>query len=354
MRDVAKVIANVAASCSTVNAVARRKRKGLMAPAIRYHCRKLKGKGEKIEKQANRLLIEQARQVLKKGISYEFVIDNNDKETYIKQEHRYIVKSKAKNGTNKFISHATLYAIVRRKRVTLAFVRLHKGIPRVKIVKKLVKILQKEGYSIKRLYLDRGFYSVDIVNYLQSEQINAIIAMPIKGKKKGLKSRLHGKKSHWIFDYIAHTTQCGKKKNAIHDIAAISTYQRGRRRKNGVRWYTYAVIGEKLSLTRIKEAYRGRFGIETSYRIKNQSLGWTTSPIPEIRSLYFAVALLLQNEWVTVNWYYFRERKRGRPGGKPIFPFEDFLELLLEGCKSFLGRFDRISVVEWRDGGPFG
>jgi putative transposase len=354
IKEVAKVIANVAGARSTVNAVARRNRKGPKAPAIRYHSRKLKGKGSIIEKYANKLLIEQARKVLKKGVRYEFVIDNNDKETYIKTEHKYIVKSKAKNGTNKFVSHATLYAIVRKKRVTLSFVRVVKGMPRVTIIEEFVSVLQNEGYSIKRLYLDRGFYSVAIIQFLKSNNINTILAMPLRGEKKGLKSRLHGKRSHWIMNHVARTTTMGKANAVMHPVAAIATYQKGRRKKNGVRWYVYAVIGDRLSLPRIRQVYRGRFGIETSYRIKNQALGWTTSPLPEIRTLYFAVSLLLQNEWVCVNWFYFRERRRGRPSGKPLFPFQDFLELLLEGCKAALGGFDRVRILEWRDGGPFG
>ena len=353
LKEVANVIANVAGARSTVNAVARRNRNGPKAPAIRYHSRKLKNNGATIEKQANRLLLEQARKVLKKGVRYEFVIDNNDKETYIKKEHEYIVKSKAKNGTNKFVSHATLYAIVRKKRVTLSFLRVVKGMPRVTIIETLVNVLQKEGYCIKRLYLDRGFYSVAIIQFLLAHNINTILAMPLRGDKNGLKSKLRGKKSHWIFDHLAATTSTGKVNAVMHPVAAIATYQKGRRKKNGVRWYVYAVIGDRLSLPRIREVYRGRFGIETSYRIKNQALGWTTSPLPEIRTLYFAVSLLLQNEWVSVNWFYFRARKRGRPSGKPLFPFQDFLELLLEGCKTALGGFDRVRIIEWRDGGPF-
>jgi len=355
---IAHILVNVAASCSTINAVARRGEKSPKGPKVRYHCRKLEGKGKEIETWVNTKLREQARSILDKKKVYNFAIDTNEKETYMKDHDDYVVKSKAKNGTNKFISHATLYAMTPGKRVTIAFKRIRKSQPVVEIVKFFVKVLEEEDYNIKRLYLDRGFYSVEIVKCLKTVHYNAIIAMPIRGPKKGLKSLLHGKKSHWIEDYEARTTikEDGKNKaiSEKHDIAAIAKYQKGRRKKHGVKWYAYAVIGCKMSLKRIQSAYRGRFGIETSYRIKNKSLGWTTSPMPELRTLYFGISLLIQNEWILVNHFYFIERKRGRPRGKPVFPYEDFLELLLEGCRDVLGRFDKVEVLVWRSGGPFG
>ena len=351
---IAVILLNAAADRSTINSTARRSESGLKAPAVRHHIRKLKGKGALIAEQINKLLLQQTRTLLKPGKPYEFAIDTNEKEIYTKKKEKYIVKSKAKNGTCKFVSHATLYAMVGKKRITIAFVRVRKKMSRAEIVRELVGVLQKEGLCIKRLYLDRGFYSVPVVLYLKSLHVNAIVAMPIKGKKKGLKSRLKGRKSYWIIDYEASSNLTGKKQSVSHSVAAIATYQKGRRGKNGLRWYTYTVIGEKISLKRIRETYRGRFGIETSYRIKNQSLGWTTSPMPEMRTLYFGISLLLQNEWISANWFYFRERKRGRPGGKPKLPFGDFLELLIEGCKDVLGRLEKIEVTYWHPGGPFG
>lgn len=348
-KEIALIIANAAANRSTINTIARQSNKE--AAQVRYHLRKLKGKGDLIVRCVNRILLQQALILLKKGVPYEFAIDTNEKEFYTPQEQRYIVKSKAKNGTCKFVSHATLYAMVGNKRVTLAFMRIRKGLSRVEIVRELVGVLQRENFCIKRLYLDRGFYSVMVVRYLKSlDDMNAIIATPIRGEKKGLKSKLRGRKSFWIPD---HKASSGKR-SVTHTVAAIATYQKGRRGKRGLRWYAYTVIGERISLNRIRTVYRGRFGIETSYRLKNQSLAWTTSPLPEIRTFYFGVSLLLQNEWVSVNWFYFRERRRGRPKGKPVLTYADFLELLIEGCKDVLGRFKKVEVLCWHPGGPFG
>lgn len=354
IEEIAKIIAHTAAYNTTINATSRRGTNGMKAPAVRYHCRKLKGKGAKIEKEANKILRAQARSLLKPGKKYEFAIDENKQETYTKQESNYIVRSKARNGTTKFYMHATLYTIAQGKRVTISLMRIKKKMSKLSIVKTLLEAIEADGYSIKRLYLDRGFYSVNVVQYLMSKRINAIIAMPIRGEKNGLASRLHGKKSHWINDYEAHTTVTGMKLSVQHKVAVLATYQKNKRGKRGVRWYAYVVIGQSISLDRIKERYRGRFGIETSYRIKNQARGWTTSTLPEMHILYYAVSFIIQNEWVQVNWLYFRERRRGRPSGKPSLHFEDFLELLLEGCRNVLGRFQKVRICQWHKGGCYG
>ena len=353
IEGIAQIIVYAAGDQETINAVARRIKNGPKAPTVRYHCRKLKSKGYLIERFANRILLKLARMLLIQGIPYEFAIDTNDKEIYTKREDPYIISSKAKNGTHRFVSHATLYVVLAGKRITIAFTRVREGQTREEITKRLLKVIKNENLSVKRIYFDRGFYSVELVQLLQRERFGAILAMPIRGEKDGLKSRLHGKKSHWIPNYEAKTTISGKKISAFHDVAAIATYQKGKRRKRGVCWYAYAVIGTPISLLRVKDTYRLRFGIETSYRIKNESLGWTTSPDPEIRTLFFAIALIIQNQWVCTNWFYFREHKRGRPSGKPGLPFNDFRKLLIEGCLDVLGRFDEVKVKHWRKGGPF-
>ena len=48
----------------------------------------------------------------------------------------------------------------------------------------------------------------------------------------------------------------------------------------------------------VKETYRRRFGIETSYRQMNQCRIRTTTKHFEMRFWYVAIALLLRNLWV--------------------------------------------------------
>ena len=52
------------------------------------------------------------------------------------------------------------------------------------------------------------------------------------------------------------------------------------------------------SPTEIRERYRKRFGIETSYRQMRQARIYTCTRNPRLRLLFVAIALILRNLWV--------------------------------------------------------
>lgn len=90
-----------------------------------------------------------------------------------------------------------------------------------------------------------------------------------------------------------------KKQKATVSICIKCRNRRGERGRRGREARVYAYWG--LSPKRfdwVKETYRRRFGIETSYRQMNQCRIRTTSKRFEVRFLYVAVALLLRNLWV--------------------------------------------------------
>src|SRR5262249_60720015 len=66
----------------------------------------------------------------------------------------------------------------------------------------------------------------------------------------------------------------------------------------------------------VKETYRQRFGIETSYRQMHQARIRTSTRDPLLRLLYVGVALILRNVWAWLHWEVLSQSRRGgRPGG---------------------------------------
>ena len=55
------------------------------------------------------------------------------------------------------------------------------------------------------------------------------------------------------------------------------------------------------SPTEIRQRYRRRFGIETSFRQMRQARIYTCTRNPRLRLLFVAVALLLRNLWVWIH-----------------------------------------------------
>ncbi|MHC4139905.1 MAG: hypothetical protein ACYSR1_08660, partial [Planctomycetota bacterium] len=85
------------------------------------------------------------------------------------------------------------------------------------------------------------------------------------------------------------------------------------------------------SLKRIYSTYRGRFGIESSYRQSRQARIFTTSRKAWFRLLIFGLAMILRNLWIEVRWL-LGEPKRGRGGrkiAKDLLPFPMFLRWLV-------------------------
>ena len=84
------------------------------------------------------------------------------------------------------------------------------------------------------------------------------------------------------------------------------------------------------SLKRIYSTYRGRFGIESSYRQSRQARIFTTSRKPWYRLLIFGLSMLLRNLWLEARWL-LGAPQRGRGGrkiAKTLLPFPMFLRWL--------------------------
>ena len=72
---------------------------------------------------------------------------------------------------------------IRNRRVTLAVFPVRKSQSKCSNIKRFIEIIRSEGYRIRVLLLDRGFYSAEVFYYLQSEGIPHIMPVKVYGKK---------------------------------------------------------------------------------------------------------------------------------------------------------------------------
>jgi putative transposase len=87
---------------------------------------------------------------------------------------------------------------------------------------------------------------------------------------------------------------------------------RGQRKRHGRQRLIYACWGVAgHSCDWVRETYRRRFGIESSYRQMNQARGRTSTRRPELRLLYVGLSLVLRNEWVWLHWEVLSTPRRG-------------------------------------------
>ena len=96
------------------------------------------------------------------------------------------------------------------------------------------------------------------------------------------------------------------------DLAIVCHNTQGKRGRHQREALLYATWGVKhRPLTWIRVTYRGRFGIETSYRQLHQACIRTISSHPVLRLVFVAMALILRNVWVWLNAAVVAQPRRG-------------------------------------------
>src|SRR5512143_3567005 len=79
-----------------------------------------------------------------------------------------IYRGQAKDGTSHFHAYATAYVIRNGQRYTVALTGVRKGEPLKDVIQRLLRQAASVGVRSRLLLLDRGFYSVAVIRYLQA------------------------------------------------------------------------------------------------------------------------------------------------------------------------------------------
>jgi Transposase DDE domain len=241
-----------------------------------------------------------------------------------------VYRSLAKDGTSHFHACATAYVVCKGQRFTVALTAVAKGEPLKGVAQRLLKQARSAGVRPRLVLLDRGFYSVDVIRYLQAARHPFLMPVAVRGRKpdhprgpSGTRVFALMKRGGW-FEY---TVTSGAKRTARVAICVACRNYRGKWKRHGRQALVYACWGVGgRSCAWVRETYRARFGIESSYRQMNQARGRTSTRRPELRLLYVGVALVLRNEWV---WLHFAVLSTPRRGGRLIRPERLRLRALL-------------------------
>lgn len=247
----------------------------------------------------------------------------------------FICRSQAKNGTCSFYGYATLYVIKKDKRVTLAIKAIRRQDTKVAILTYLLALIEPFKLKIKRLYLDREFFCVPVIRWLQALKIPFIMPVIIRGKQGGTRNLVQGRCSYKT-TYTMVSQQYG---TATFDAWVVCKYKKGKRRQKGIEFFAYAVYEPSLSLASIHDNYRLRFGIESSYRMKNACRIKTTIKNPIIRFLFVTLAFLILKIWIYLLWHYISKKKE--EAGK-----FSLLYLRLNKCWNFYVKLSTV-VIKW-------
>jgi hypothetical protein len=242
----------------------------------------------------------------------EVAIDYHDRPYYgkVPQAEGLWVRGHAKDGTTRFYRLATAYLRLNNLRLTLA---LHFVVPSedtVHVLDTLLTRVKALGVEVACLLLDKGFDGIAVMDYLTRQQYPALIACTIQGRTGGTRALCQGRTSYCTTHTFPGTQ--GKEFTAAVAVCRVfTTAKRTKRLKRRAEWLLFLLIHLNLSPRYARQLYRGRFGIETSYRCAGWVRGWTTSANPAYRFLLLALAFVLLNVWLHLRWIFTQVPRRG-------------------------------------------
>ncbi|HMB05260.1 MAG TPA: peptide synthetase [Isosphaeraceae bacterium] len=230
-----------------------------------------------------------------------------------------IYRSQAKDGTSHFHAYATAYVVRHGQRYTVALTGVAKGESLKDVVQRLLRQAASVGIRPGLLLLDRGFYSVAVVRYLQRARRPFLMPVVCHGRSR---KQPGGPTGSYVFrtwktsGWSTHTLADAKKRTATVSICVKCRNYRGQWKRHGRPVLIYAYWGYRPpSPDSVFTTYRLRFGIATSYRQRHEGRIRTTSRRPAVRLLYAGIALVLRNLWV---WLHYTVLAMPRRGGRVI------------------------------------
>lgn len=162
--------------------------------------------------------------------------------------------------------------------------------------------------SIRLILFDRGFYSKDLMKTLSDLEVPYLIFVPKTEKvKKELRTMVESEKRkiRYEFEYRKDkTTHRGTTNLAI--LKQIFDP----RAKKPFDW-AFATNVDELDLDHIIQKYKGRWRIETGFRVQDKAHVASSSKNVEIRYFYFAFEQAMQFAWAALY--------------KPATPYKSFV-----------------------------
>ena len=142
-----------------------------------------------------------------------------------------------------------------------------------------------------------------MITWLQSEKLPFLMPAMFRGRRS--KKRRPATGLHWIkrqnAGWYAHTLKNGKRQVTLKVCVAYRTHRNRKDKKRVQQKLLFAAWRVHGSPTEIREGYRKRFGIESSYRQLRQARIYTCTRNPRLRLVFVALGLILRNLWVWIH-----------------------------------------------------
>jgi hypothetical protein len=245
---------------------------------------------------------------------------------YYGQHNAYLVGGPKKQGTKWFYCYATAVLLHRQRRYTVA---LSMVLPKTKphqIVRTLLDQITAAGLKIRGVALDSAFDSGDTLLLLQERGLSYTVPLRRKGATRNARNRCFEGR-HRLIRWVEWTTETSRRL-----VKTRTLLWKGRPKTMVFAFQGWSGDHAKnihQQALRQRRLYRQRFGIETSYRQKNQAQACTTSSDPVYRLLLEGIAYVLRQLWVVLTEELARRRHASRGAWISALPMQKMLDWLM-------------------------
>jgi Transposase DDE domain len=227
-----------------------------------------------------------------------------------------------KAGTKYFFVYASLLVLCRGRSFTVGLTPVARGEEQTTVMARLLEQAQQAGLRVRRLLLDRGFYGATTIQWLQQRQVAFLMPMLRRGRKGRSKATSTGTQKFFVRGrrgWASYTWTMPRRPGRRHEKSVTVTVDvcmvprpkgRKQRQKGPLVFASYRL--PKMEPEAVRQLYRKRFGIETSYRQLGEGLASSCSTNAVYRFLLVAIALVLRNIWVWLHWQLLADRSGPR------------------------------------------
>jgi len=213
---------------------------------------------------------------------------------------RNTTRAKTEAGTHTFHTYATACVVGGPDRYTVGLTAVAAKEPMTAVLARLLEQVAAARVPIRVVLLDRAFFSIPVMQLLQTRDLPFVIPAVIRGRKPrrgapaiGLRAIRRRGAGRYAYDHAYRGRSV-----RVTVVLAHKTYHHARTGRRYTRKLLYMAWHVGGGPVAVRDLYRMRFGIENSYRRLGEARPRTSSRDGVIRLLWVAIGLVVRNAWV--------------------------------------------------------